>query len=129
MTITRRDAIASFALLSELVASTRLAEAQTQAAPPAGRPPVFTHDLPDVMLDGWEVTVSYVDYPPGRVGAVHHHAGFVLAYVLEGAVVTKISGRARSEHTRPDRCFTSSPARHTRFRKMRARRSPRSSSR
>ena len=42
-------------------------------------------------MEDWEVTVSYVDYAPGRVGAVHHHAGFVLAYVLEGAVVTKIS--------------------------------------
>jgi quercetin dioxygenase-like cupin family protein len=44
-------------------------------------------------MEGWEVTVSYVDYPPGRVGQMHHHAGFVLAYVLEGAVVTKISGQ------------------------------------
>jgi len=34
-------------------------------------------------MDGWEVTVSYVDYPAGRVGAAHHHAGFVLAHVLE----------------------------------------------
>jgi quercetin dioxygenase-like cupin family protein len=32
-----------------------------------------------------------VDYPPGRVGAAHKHPGFVLAYVLEGAVVAKIS--------------------------------------
>lgn len=44
-------------------------------------------------MEDWEVTVSYVDYAPGRVGAPHHHAGFVLAYVLEGAVVTKISGQ------------------------------------
>ena len=44
-------------------------------------------------MEGWEVTVSNVDIPPGRVGQAHHHAGFVLAYVLEGAVVTKISGQ------------------------------------
>jgi len=31
--------------------------------------------------------------PPGRVGQTHHHPGFVLAYVLEGSVVTKISGQ------------------------------------
>jgi quercetin dioxygenase-like cupin family protein len=31
------------------------------------------------------------------VGAVHHHAGFVLAYVLEGAVVTKISGQGEEK--------------------------------
>lgn len=44
-------------------------------------------------MDDWQVTVSHVPYPPGRVGQTHHHAGFVLAYVLEGAVVTKISGQ------------------------------------
>jgi quercetin dioxygenase-like cupin family protein len=91
MMFTRRDAIASFALLHELVASGRLAEAQAQA--PAARPPVFKHDLPNITMEDWEVTVSYVDYAPGRVGAAHHHAGFVLAYVLEGAIVTKISGQ------------------------------------
>lgn len=101
MMITRRDAVASFALLAEFVASGRLADAQTQAAPTAPtaapRLPVFTHDLPNLTMDGWEVTVSYVDYPPGRVGTAHHHAGFVLAYVLEGAVVTKISGQGEEK--------------------------------
>ena len=89
--ISRRDALTSFALFAELVASTRDAEAaQAQpAAPP--RPPVFNLDLPNVSLDGWEVTVSHVDYPPGRVGAPHQHAGFVLAYVLQGNIVAKVS--------------------------------------
>jgi quercetin dioxygenase-like cupin family protein len=104
MMMTRRDAVASLALLTELLASSGLAEAQSQtpAAPPAAAPPppVFTHDLPNVSLDGWEVTVSHVDYPPGRVGNVHHHAGFVLAYVLEGAVITRISGQG------PERTYT-----------------------
>jgi quercetin dioxygenase-like cupin family protein len=54
---------------------------------------VFKQDLPNLTMDGWEVTVSHVDYAPGRVGAIHHHPGFVLAYVLEGAIVTKISGQ------------------------------------
>jgi quercetin dioxygenase-like cupin family protein len=94
MMMTRRDAVASFALFAELLASGRLADAQTPgAAAPAPRPPVFVHDLPDVSLEGWQVTVSHVDYPPGRVGAAHHHAGFVLAYVLEGAVVAKVTGQ------------------------------------
>ena len=97
MEITRRDAVTAFALFAELVASGRLAEAQTQIAPAqqpaAPRPPVFKQDLPNVTLEDWEVTVSYVDYPPGRVGAPHHHAGFVLVYVLEGSVIAKISGQ------------------------------------
>jgi quercetin dioxygenase-like cupin family protein len=95
MMMTRRDAVASFALFAELLAFNRAASAETQTAPgtpaPAARPPVFKHDLPNLTMDDWEVTVSHVDYPPGRVGAVHHHAGFVLAYVLEGTVITKIS--------------------------------------
>jgi len=100
MMITRRDVVASFALLADVLATDAYAGAQTPA-PSAGqaapRPPLFKHDLPDVTLDDWEVTVSHVDYPPGRVGAVHHHAGFVLAYVLEGAVVTKISGQGEEK--------------------------------
>jgi quercetin dioxygenase-like cupin family protein len=95
MMMTRRDAVAAFALFADMIASGRDAGAHTQTAAPAvaPRPPVFVHDLPNVTLDGWEVTVSHVDYPPGRVGTMHHHAGFVLAYVLEGAVITKISGQ------------------------------------
>ena len=95
MKMTRRDAVASFALFAEMIASTHRLDAEAQAptatAPP--RPPLFVQELPNLTMDGWEVTVSHVDYPPGRVGAVHHHAGFVLAYVLEGAVIAKISGQ------------------------------------
>lgn len=95
MTITRRDALASLAVFAEFLTSAGQADAQgTQATPAApAQPPVFVQSLPNVSLDGWEVTVSHVDYPPGRVGTVHHHAGFVLAYVLQGSVVTKITGQ------------------------------------
>ena len=95
MMMTRRDAVASFALFAELLASGRPADAQTQAGPaaPASLPPVFKHDLPNLTMDDWEVTVSHVDYAPGRVGAAHRHPGFVLAYVLEGAVIARISGQ------------------------------------
>jgi quercetin dioxygenase-like cupin family protein len=96
MAITRREAVASFAILAEWLLADAQAGAQTPTPPASAtppRPPVFRQDLPNVTLDGWEVTVSHVDYPPGRVGAVHHHAGFVLAYVLEGTIITKISGQ------------------------------------
>jgi quercetin dioxygenase-like cupin family protein len=93
--ITRRDTfIGAMALLCELSAAD--AQIRTGTLPgqsPGANGPVFKHDLPNITMDDWEVTVSYVDYPPGRVGQQHHHAGFVLAYVLEGAVVTKISGQ------------------------------------
>jgi quercetin dioxygenase-like cupin family protein len=92
--MTRRDLVAAFAVLAEAVASIGATEPQTpssSAAPQTPRPPVFKHDLPNITMDDWEVTVSWVDYPPGRVGAPHRHAGFVLAYVLEGSVIAKIS--------------------------------------
>jgi quercetin dioxygenase-like cupin family protein len=99
MMITRREAVAAFAVLADLMVSDAQAGAQTpqSATPTTPRPPVFRQDLPNVTLDDWEVTVSHVDYPPGRVGAVHHHAGFVLAYVLEGTIVTKISGQGEEK--------------------------------
>ena len=128
MMMTRRNAVGSLALFAELLAAGRHADAQTpagSAAPAAPLPPVFKHDLPNVTMDDWEVTVSYVDYAPGRVGAAHRHPGFVLAYVLEGAVVARISGQGEEKPTPPDRCFTNSPARRMRSRKTRVRRSPR----
>jgi quercetin dioxygenase-like cupin family protein len=97
MMINRRDALASLALFAELLTSARDADAAQAPAAAPPRPPVFKHDLPNVSLDGWEVTVSHVDYPPGRVGNPHQHPGFVLAYVLEGKIVTKISGQGEEK--------------------------------
>jgi quercetin dioxygenase-like cupin family protein len=97
MIINRRDAVASLALLAEWLTAGRSAAAETQITPSvtsaSPRPPLFQHDLPNVMLEDWEVTVSHVDYPPGHAGVPHRHAGFVLVYVLEGTVVAKISGQ------------------------------------
>jgi len=89
----RRGAVTgAFALLCEAVA---VAQGQPQVV----REPVFKHELPDIKMDHWEVTVSYVDLVPGVVGKAHRHAGFVLAYVLEGAIVTKISGQPETTYT------------------------------
>jgi quercetin dioxygenase-like cupin family protein len=96
----RRDAVCSLAVFAELLASAARADAQSQtppSTPQAPRPPVFKHDLPNLTMDDWEVTVSHVDYAPGRVGAPHKHAGFVLAYVLEGSVVAKITGQGEEK--------------------------------
>jgi quercetin dioxygenase-like cupin family protein len=95
--MSRRDAVASFALLAEGLALGGPASAQAQSAPStlpvSPRRPVFQQNLPAVMLDDWEVTVNYVDYAPGHVGVPHRHAGFVLVYVLEGTVIARISGQ------------------------------------
>lgn len=116
MMMTRRDAVASFAsfaLFAELIASGRDTAAQAQTAPatpPATpRPPVLKQDLPNITMDDWEVTVSHVDYAPGRVGTAHRHPGFVLAYVLEGAVIAKISGQGEEKTYTAGQMFYEQP--------------------
>lgn len=86
--LTRRDALASLALVLPFLAADAGAQ-PTQSTVTS----VFKHDLPDLTMDGWEVNVSWVDYPPGRVGSAHKHPGFTLAYVLQGAVVAKVTGQ------------------------------------
>jgi quercetin dioxygenase-like cupin family protein len=106
----RRQAIGSLAVFAEFLALAGAAEAQAPAgaaAPP--RPPVFVHDLPGVNLDGWQVTVSHVEYPPGRVGAPHKHAGFVLAYVVQGEIVTKVSGQGDARNYKVGEMFYEQP--------------------
>ena len=93
--ITRRDALSSFAMLAGLAAA-----AAAQNPPGQPRPPVFRRDLPNITLDGWEVVVSHVDYPPGRVGQPHQHRGILFAYVLEGAVVAQVLGDGVSAEKR-----------------------------
>jgi quercetin dioxygenase-like cupin family protein len=111
--MTRRDAVTSFALFAEFLASGSHAHAQTQAGPAVppqpARPPVFKHDLPNVSMDDWEVTVSYVDYAPGRVGSAHRHPDFVLAYVLEGAVIARISGQGEEKTYTAGQMFYEQP--------------------
>jgi quercetin dioxygenase-like cupin family protein len=96
--ISRRETLfAAFALLCEqAVAQAQEHEPNPQTS--SANAPVFVHDLPNITMDDWQVTVSYVNYPPGRVGQAHHHTGFVLAYVLEGAIVTKVSGQAEKTY-------------------------------
>lgn len=86
----RRDALAIAPLL---LLNAAASQAEAQAIPQPRRGPVFEHDLPNLTLDDWQVTVSEIDEEPGNAGRPHQHPGFVLVYVLEGAVVTKISGQ------------------------------------
>ena len=113
MVISRREIVASLALFAEMLASTTRSDAHAQTAPAtppaAPRPPVFKHDLPNLTMEDWEVTVSYVDYAPGRVGAAHQHPGFVLAYVLSGAVVAKISGQGEEKTYTAGQMFYEQP--------------------
>jgi quercetin dioxygenase-like cupin family protein len=96
--VSRRDAVASLAVLLDLAVAS--AQAQTAPGAAAPRPPAFRRDLPNVSLDGWEITVTHVDYPPGRVGQPHQHRGFLFAYVLEGSVVAQVIGEGVPDEVR-----------------------------
>lgn len=52
----------------------------------------YSRDLPPVNLDGWQVTVVELTFPPGVTGPKHTHPGFVLGYVLEGEFRFHIEG-------------------------------------
>jgi quercetin dioxygenase-like cupin family protein len=86
---TRRDALGLLAVLPFAAAEADAQQPPTQST----LKQIFKHDLPDLTMDGWEVNVNWVDYPPGRVGNAHKHPGFTLAYVLQGSVVAKITGQ------------------------------------
>jgi quercetin dioxygenase-like cupin family protein len=51
---------------------------------------VFQHDLPDLSLKDWSVTVVEVSYPPGESSPPHRHPGITVAYVLEGQIRSKV---------------------------------------
>src|SRR5579862_9692963 len=89
----RRDVLAG--ALAMLAGAAAQAQSQTAQSGPA---PVFQHDLPNITMDGWEVNVSVVDMPPARDGRSPHHPGFVLAYVFEGAIVTRISDQPETTY-------------------------------
>jgi len=93
--ITRRDAFTTAPLLLFNAAAFQAVGQSTQSPPG----PVFQQDLPNLSLDDWQVTVSEINVPPGQVGKAHRHPGFVLVYVLEGAMVTKISGQPETTYS------------------------------
>ncbi len=82
--ITRRDAIAATPLLALL---------QAAASGQQGPRQIFQQDLPNLNLDDWQVTVSEIVQAPGQAGRPHKHPGFVLVYIAEGELVTKVSGQ------------------------------------
>jgi quercetin dioxygenase-like cupin family protein len=57
--------------------------ADDASAAPSARQ-VAQRDAPKVTLDGWQVTITEVSYPPGEESGRHRHPGFVCGYVLEG---------------------------------------------
>jgi quercetin dioxygenase-like cupin family protein len=69
----------------------RLADSPAGAAEGASVAPVFAYDLPN--LPGQKMTGVLVEYGPGASSPPHHHTkeGSVVAYVLEGAIRSKVN--------------------------------------
>jgi quercetin dioxygenase-like cupin family protein len=85
--------------------------AQTPAQTPAragGNPTVFEHDLPDVNMHNWAVTVREINYGPGDTTAAHRHPGITLVYVLDGAIVSKVGNGPEKTYTQ-GQMFMESP--------------------
>lgn len=55
---------------------------------------------PDLSLEGASLTIVEVAYPPGGASARHRHGGFVVAYVLEGAIRSQVSGQPEQTFTK-----------------------------
>ena len=80
---------------SALLVQALLSNAQTAG----GRKIVFEHDLPDLNLKGWSVTVVEVSYAPGESSGAHRHPGITIAYVLEGEVRSKVGDDPEKHYT------------------------------
>lgn len=79
------------ALLTQAV----LSNAQNQS----GRKVVFQHDLPDLSMKDWSVTVVELTYGPGEGSPAHRHPGITIAYVLEGEIRSKVGDEPEATYT------------------------------
>ena len=68
--------------------------------------PVLTQALPD--LQGKEVSIVTVEYPPGFVGAPHRHDSDTFVYVLEGSIIMQVAG-GKQMTLHPGETFYESP--------------------
>jgi quercetin dioxygenase-like cupin family protein len=52
--------------------------------------PLLTQALPNI--EGKEVTMLTVEYPPGGASTAHRHNANTFVYVLEGSIVMQVAG-------------------------------------
>ena len=69
---------------------------------------VFEHDLPDLTLKDWSVTVVEVNYGPGEASPAHRHPGITIAYVLEGEIRSKLGDQPEKTY-QPGEMFLETP--------------------
>ncbi len=67
---------------------------------------LLTKDLPNI--DGKEVTISEITYPPGFASAPHRHDANTFVYVLEGTMQMQVGG-GQVLTLKPGQTFYESP--------------------
>lgn len=67
-----------------------LACGASAAPPPPDVKSLFLKELPDI--EGKEVLMLAVEYPPGGADPVHRHDAHAFVYVLEGSIVMQVQG-------------------------------------
>ena len=74
--------------------------------------PVLEKDLPNAP--GMRMTAIKVSYGPGEASGPHHHAtgGFLIAYVLSGAVVSEVEGQGPARTYKAGESWTEGPGAH-----------------
>ena len=65
---------------------------RSEAPAAAGIKAIYQRELPPVTINGWQVTVLELTFPPGTTSPKHAHPGFVLGYVLEGEYRFRMEG-------------------------------------
>ena len=65
---------------------------RSEAPAAAGIKAIYECELPPVSLNGWQVTVLELTFPPGTTSLKHGHPGFVLGYILEGEYRFQLEG-------------------------------------
>lgn len=77
-------------LIACAVALLGTASAAEQNAAGSKTNALLTRTLPDI--EGKEVLMLLVEYPPGGASTPHRHDAHTFVYVLEGAVVMQVAG-------------------------------------
>ena len=65
---------------------------RSEAPAASGIEAIYERDLPPVSLNGWQVTVLELTFPPGTTSPKHAHPGFILGYILEGEYRFQLEG-------------------------------------
>src|SRR5260370_4849566 len=65
---------------------------RSEAPAASGIKAIYERELPPVSLNGWQVTVLELTFPPDATSPKHAHPGFILGYILEGEYRFQLEG-------------------------------------